>query len=134
MGVATKTYLDAVRDEKELAEGTKEKIMKQEDEFRWFSHIKGGTLTKSLETAFKLFDIVSDGRLVAVGSTDTDRSTQQCKLAAKTRKTSRRLQTRASGWLHDAEPRITRSLDPIDERYRAVSARTGRFMTNLRST
>lgn len=59
LGIATKTYLDAVRDDKELVSGTKEQIMNQEGKYLYFNQIKDGTLHKSLDTAFTLFDAVS---------------------------------------------------------------------------
>ena len=65
LGVLTKTYLDALRDEGvEITDSLKEKIKSQEEKFSWFGQVKGGTLHKSLDLAFNLFDVVSSGNLI----------------------------------------------------------------------
>jgi len=60
LGIAVKSYLDALNDnqgETHLEE-LKEKVKSQEKPYNWFSKVENGTITKSLDTAFKLFDAV----------------------------------------------------------------------------
>ena len=62
LGIAVKSYLDALNDKAEsgipLAD-LKEQVKSQEKPYAWFSKVENGTLHKSLETAFKLFDAVN---------------------------------------------------------------------------
>jgi len=59
LGIAVKTYLDALNEESEITEELKAKVKAQEEKYGWFQQVKGGTLTKSLDTAWKLWDVVS---------------------------------------------------------------------------
>lgn len=60
LGIAVKSYLDALNDNQGGAhlEELKEKVKSQEKPYNWFSKVESGTITKSLDTAFKLFDAV----------------------------------------------------------------------------
>lgn len=59
LGIAVKTYLDAVNEEPEITDALKTSIKQQEGKYNWFGQLKGGGhLTKSLEQAWKLWDAV----------------------------------------------------------------------------
>ncbi|KAK5939190.1 hypothetical protein PMZ80_008493 [Knufia obscura] len=61
LGIAVKSYLDALNDKAEAGVSLselKEQVKSQEKQYTWFSKIENGTIHKSLETAFKLFDAV----------------------------------------------------------------------------
>ena len=62
LGIAVKSYLDALNDKgssvKSLDE-FKEKVKSQEPPYEWFAKAEDGTIHKSLDTAFKLFDAVN---------------------------------------------------------------------------
>ncbi|ETI21245.1 hypothetical protein G647_07590 [Cladophialophora carrionii CBS 160.54] len=56
-GIAVKTYLDAVNEEPEVTEALKASIKQQEGKYNWFAQLRGsGTLTKSLDRAWKVWD------------------------------------------------------------------------------
>ncbi|KIW64249.1 hypothetical protein PV04_09196 [Phialophora macrospora] len=58
-GIAVKTYLDAVSEEPEVTEALKTSIKQQEGKYNWFAQLRGsGTLTKSLDRAWKIWDAV----------------------------------------------------------------------------
>ena len=60
LGIAVKTYLDAVNDESEIPDTLKTTIKQQEGKYNWFQQLKGsGSLTKSLDQAWKIWDAVS---------------------------------------------------------------------------
>lgn len=56
LGIAVKVYLDACNDAPKLSEEFKEKVKSQEDAYSYFAKMEDGTIHKSLDTAFKLFD------------------------------------------------------------------------------
>ncbi|KAK5185906.1 hypothetical protein LTR44_001955 [Exophiala sp. CCFEE 6388] len=59
LGIAVKTYLDAVNDEPEITDTLKTTIKQQEGKYNWFQQLKGsGSLTKSLDQAWKIWDAV----------------------------------------------------------------------------
>lgn len=59
LGIAVKTYLDAVNEEAQITEALKTSIKQQEGKYTWFGQLKGGGhLTKSLDQAWKLWDAV----------------------------------------------------------------------------
>lgn len=61
LGIAVKVYLDALNDKIDIdgpLDVLKEKVKSQVKPYNWFSKIEGGTIHKSLDTAFKLFDAV----------------------------------------------------------------------------
>jgi hypothetical protein len=59
LGIAVKTYLDAVNEEAQITEALKTSIKQQEGKYNWFGQLKGGGhLTKSLDQAWKLWDAV----------------------------------------------------------------------------
>ncbi|KEF53101.1 uncharacterized protein A1O9_11009 [Exophiala aquamarina CBS 119918] len=59
LGIAVKTYLDAVNEEAQITESLKTSIKQQEGKYNWFGQLKGGGhLTKSLDQAWKLWDAV----------------------------------------------------------------------------
>ncbi len=60
LGIAVKTYLDAVSEEPEVTDALKASIKQQEGKYNWFHQLKGpGHLTKSLDQAWKIWDAVS---------------------------------------------------------------------------
>lgn len=71
LGIAVKTYLDAVNEEAQITESLKTSIKQQEGKYNWFGQLKGGGhLTKSLDQAWKLWD--------AVCSTEITRDRELC--------------------------------------------------------
>ncbi|KIX08256.1 uncharacterized protein Z518_02912 [Rhinocladiella mackenziei CBS 650.93] len=59
LGIAVKTYLDAVNEEPEVTDALKTSIKQQEGKYNWFGQLKGGgNLTKSLDQAWKIWDAV----------------------------------------------------------------------------
>ncbi len=58
-GIAAKTYLDAVSEEPEVTDALKLSIKQQDGKYNWFQQLRGGTLTKSLDQAWKIWDAVS---------------------------------------------------------------------------
>jgi hypothetical protein len=62
-GIAAKTYLDAISEEPEVTNmnALKNSIKQQEGKYNWFGHLRGnsGSLTKSLDQAWKIWDAVS---------------------------------------------------------------------------
>lgn len=58
LGIAVKSYLDALNDKQDSSKEFKEKVKSQEPPFDWFAKAENGTIHKSLETAFRLFDAV----------------------------------------------------------------------------
>lgn len=64
LGIAVKTYLDAVNDEPEITDALKTTIKQQEGKYNWFQQLRGGgSLTKSLDQAWKIWDAVSQAVL-----------------------------------------------------------------------
>ncbi|OCT44920.1 XPG I-region protein [Cladophialophora carrionii] len=64
-GIAVKTYLDAVNEEPEVTEALKASIKQQEGKYNWFAQLRGsGTLTKSLDRAWKVWDALYAATLV----------------------------------------------------------------------
>lgn len=61
LGIAVKTYLDAVNEEEEITEALKATIKSQEGKYNWFQMLKGGNLSKSLDQAWKFWDAVRRG-------------------------------------------------------------------------
>lgn len=60
LGIAAKTYLDALSEEAELTDALKTSIKQQEGKYNWFGQLRGsGHLTKSLDQAWKVWDAVS---------------------------------------------------------------------------
>jgi hypothetical protein len=59
LGIAVKTYLDAVNEEPEVTDALKNSIKQQEGKYNWFGQLRGGHLTKSLDQAWKIWDAVS---------------------------------------------------------------------------
>ncbi|KAL2402746.1 Post-transcriptional regulator MKT1 [Exophiala dermatitidis] len=58
LGIAVKTYLDAVNEEPEITDAFKTSVKQQEGKYSWFGQLKGGTLTKSLDQAWKIWDTI----------------------------------------------------------------------------
>ncbi|KAJ9654349.1 hypothetical protein H2198_006580 [Neophaeococcomyces mojaviensis] len=60
LGIAVKSYFDALNENQAGTplEELKEQVKSQQKPYNWFSKVESGTLTKSLDTAFKLFDAV----------------------------------------------------------------------------
>ncbi|EXJ94200.1 hypothetical protein A1O1_02593 [Capronia coronata CBS 617.96] len=58
LGIAVKTYLDAVNEEPEITDALKASIKQQEGKYSWFGQLKGGNLTKSLDQAWKIWDTI----------------------------------------------------------------------------
>lgn len=61
LGVAVKVYLDALNEKADSDapfDTLKEKVKSQAKPYNWFSKVESGTIHKSLDTAFKLFDAV----------------------------------------------------------------------------
>lgn len=59
LGIAVKTYLDAVSDDVEVTEAVKTSVKHQEGKYNWFQQLRGnGHLTKSLDQAWNLWDAV----------------------------------------------------------------------------
>lgn len=57
LGIAAKVYLDELKDSAKVSDELKETIKSQEaPKYNWFGKAEEGTIHKSLETAFKLFD------------------------------------------------------------------------------
>lgn len=61
LGVAVKTYLDALDEETEITDELKDQIKGQEGKFDWFAEVEDGTLTKNLDQAWKLWDSINAG-------------------------------------------------------------------------
>lgn len=60
LGIAVKTYLDAVNEEPEVTDALKTSIKQQQQKYNWFRELRGGgNLTKSLDQAWKIWDAVS---------------------------------------------------------------------------
>ena len=62
LGIAVKSYLDALNEKAEVGTSLadlKEQVKSQEKQYSWFSKVENGTIHKSLDTAFKLFDAVN---------------------------------------------------------------------------
>jgi hypothetical protein len=63
----TKTYLDVLKDDSEITDDLKEKIKKLEKPYSYFGDLKHGSLTKSLDNAWKAWDAILAGVKVAGG-------------------------------------------------------------------
>ena len=72
LGIAVKTYLDAVNDEREVTDALKTSIKQQEGKYNWFGQLRGGgQLTRSLDQAWKLWEAVSPKRGLAIDQADS---------------------------------------------------------------
>lgn len=59
LGIAAKTYLDAVSEDAEPTDALKTAIKHQDGKYNWFQQLRGnGHLTKSLDQAWTLWDAV----------------------------------------------------------------------------
>ncbi len=61
LGIMTKTYLDALKADADVTPELKDKIKKSEKPYSYFGDLKHGSLTKSLDNAWKVWDAVSEG-------------------------------------------------------------------------
>jgi hypothetical protein len=66
--------LDAVNEEPEVTEALKTSVKQQEGKYNWFAQLRGsGTLTKSLDRAWKVWDAVRETHSSLDNRNDTDR-------------------------------------------------------------
>ncbi|RMD44955.1 hypothetical protein DV735_g2, partial [Chaetothyriales sp. CBS 134920] len=69
LGIMTKTYLDALKDDSAVTPELKEKIKKLEKPYSYFGDLKQGSLTKSLDNAWKVWEATLEGvKLSTVGA------------------------------------------------------------------
>ncbi|RMZ76349.1 hypothetical protein DV738_g5020, partial [Chaetothyriales sp. CBS 135597] len=69
LGIMTKTYLEALKDDSVVTPELKEKIKKLEKPYSYFGDLKHGSLTKSLDNAWKVWDATIEGvKRSAVGA------------------------------------------------------------------
>ena len=61
LGIMTKTYLDALKDDSEVTPELRDKIKKSEKPYSYFGDLKHSSLTKSLDNAWKIWDAISEG-------------------------------------------------------------------------
>ncbi|RMZ90567.1 hypothetical protein DV736_g2203, partial [Chaetothyriales sp. CBS 134916] len=61
LGIMTKTYLDALKDDSTVTPELKDKIKKLEKPYSYFGDLKHGSLTKSLDNAWKVWDATLEG-------------------------------------------------------------------------
>ncbi|RMZ82440.1 hypothetical protein DV737_g2074, partial [Chaetothyriales sp. CBS 132003] len=61
LGIMTKTYLDVLKDDSAVTAELKDKIKKLEKPYSYFGDLKHGSLTKSLDNAWKVWDATVEG-------------------------------------------------------------------------